>query len=129
MKYRKKPTLIEATQWHKNGDHPKDQSIPVDSGDPAQQGRLTEGKIVKFFKSLKIPGGRFCPKCGLIMQRHGILDGLNGEETVCPGDYIITDHKGKHYLLPAEEFEKMYELYEPLNQIPRPVYDVVKADL
>lgn len=24
MKYRKKPVVIEATQWFKNGDHPED---------------------------------------------------------------------------------------------------------
>lgn len=26
MKYRKKPVVIEATQWFKNGDHPLDYS-------------------------------------------------------------------------------------------------------
>ena len=29
MKYRKKPVVIEATQWFKNGDHPKDNCVPI----------------------------------------------------------------------------------------------------
>jgi len=47
------------------------------------------------------------------MQKHGILDGLNGEEKVCPGDYIVTDRKGRYYVLKAVEFEAMYEPYDP----------------
>lgn len=48
------------------------------------------------------------------MQKHGILlDGLNGEETICPGDYIVTDRKGNRYRLPAGEFEALYEPTRP----------------
>ena len=43
------------------------------------------------------------------MQIHGILDGLNGEETVCPGDYIVTNAKGEYYRLSAFDFERQYE--------------------
>jgi hypothetical protein len=110
VKYRKKPTLTEATQWFKNGDHPQDQSAPVEKagGSPG----LTEGKVVRYFRSLNIPGGRFCPDCGNVMQKHGILNGLNGEETVCPGDYIVTNLKGQYYILKPADFEAMYEPYE-----------------
>jgi hypothetical protein len=111
MKYSKKPVLTEATQWFKNGDHPQDQSLPVEK--TGESPGLSEGKVVQFFRSLTIPTGRFCPDCGNIMQRHGILDGLNGEETVCPGDYIVTDRKGRRYRLKAVDFEAMYEPYEP----------------
>lgn len=45
------------------------------------------------------------------MQKHGILDGLNGEETVCPGDYIVTDRRGNYYRLRAVDFEAQYEPY------------------
>lgn len=107
MKYRKKPVLTEATQWFKNGDHPQDESTPIDKPDGAQ--RFTEGKVVQYFRSLNIPGGRFCPTCGNVMQKHGVLDGLNGEETICPGDYIVTDTKGRYYRLTATEFEAQYE--------------------
>ncbi len=27
MKFKKKPVIIDATQWFKNGDHPEDKSI------------------------------------------------------------------------------------------------------
>ena len=114
MKYRKKPILTEATQWFVNGDHPQDRSTPIDNPDGPQ--RLTEGKVVRYFRSLNIPGGRFCPKCGNVMQQHGLLDGLNGEEIVCPGNYIVTDQKGNYYLLKSKEFEAMYEPYEPIPQ-------------
>lgn len=112
-KYRKKPTLTEATQWFKNGDHPEDRSEPIDGTDGGQ--RNTEGKVVRYFRSLKIPGGRFCPECGNIMQRHGeITNGLNHEdEIVCPGDYIVTDMKGRHYRVKAVEFEAGFEPYSP----------------
>lgn len=114
MKYRKKPALTEATQWFRNGDHPQDQSKPVDG----QEGSLTEGEVVKYFRSLNIPGGRFCPQCGNPMQKHGLLDGLNGEETICPGDYVVTDAKGRYYRLSSSDFEAQYELYEPVAHPP-----------
>lgn len=110
MKYRKKPTLIEATPWFKNGDHPQDNSKPVER--PGKAPELSEGQVVRYFRSLNIPGGRFCSLCGNTMERHGILDGLNGEETICPGDYIVSDRKGRYYRLSAAEFESQYELYD-----------------
>jgi hypothetical protein len=105
--------LTEATQWFKNGDHPRDESTPIDRGDGGT--RLTEGKIVKFFRSLEIPGGRFCPKCGNVMSKHGLLEeGLNNEEIVCPGDYIVTRQSDRSlYRMPAGEFEAMYEPTRP----------------
>ena len=116
MKYRKKPVLIEATQWYRNGDHPQDESTPIDSPDGPQ--KFTEGKVVRYFRSLNIPGSRFCLKCGNVMEEHGLLDGLNGEEIVCPGDYIVTDLKGNYYALKPERFEAMYEPYAPIPQPP-----------
>lgn len=122
MKYRKKPVLTEATQWFANGDHPEDKSEPIER--PGSSPGLSEGKIVRYFRSLNIPGGRFCPDCGNVMQKHGILDGLNGEEIVCPGDYIVTDLKGRYYRLPSAIFEAQYEPYDPTPQpMPKSVYD------
>lgn len=121
MKYRKKPTLTEATQWFKNGDHPQDRSVEIEltGGSPG----LSEGAVVKHWRSLKIPGGRFCPDCGNVFQKHGILgDGVNGEELVCPGDYIVTNVKGRYYVLKSAEFEGMYEPYEPVpTPTPTPI--------
>lgn len=118
MKYRKKPALTEATQWFKNGDHPQDRSKSIDR--PGGSSGLSEGQVVKHFRSLNIPGGRFCPHCGNVFQKHGLLNGLNGEEIVCPGDYIVTDHKGRHYILKPEQFEALYEPYE---SVPTPMPD------
>lgn len=111
-KYRKRPALIEATQWFRNGDHPQDESLRIDTADGPM--RLTEGKVVRYFKSLNIPGDRACSTCGNAMKVHGELtytfDGR--EEIVCPGDYVVTDPKGHYYRMAPQEFELMYEPYQ-----------------
>lgn len=122
MKYRKKTALTEATQWFRNGDHPQDESQPIISATPDNQGRLSEGKVVQHYRPLDVmesldalntSGNRFCPECGNLMQNHGFLDGINGEEIICPGDYIVTDRNGEYYRLSRGEFESQYELYAP----------------
>lgn len=113
MYYRKKGLLTEATQWFKNGDHPQDESEPIEgSGDPP---KLSEGKIVQSFHSLEldVPENQFCPDCGNIMLKHGVLEGVNGREFICPGDYIVTDRNGMYYRLSKGEFESQYERYAP----------------
>ena len=97
MKYRKKLPLTEATQWLQHGDHSQVQTIPEPDlfEDPFQ----------------KIPENPYCPDCGNLMTRHGFLDGVNGEETVCPGDYIVIDREGLPYRLSRGEFESQYEHY------------------
>jgi hypothetical protein len=114
LKYRKKTLLLEATQWFKNGDHPQDESEPLEHS--AESAKLTEGKVVQYYPSLEVSENRFCPDCGNLMQRHGVL---NGNEIVCPGDYIVTDRKGLNYRLSRGEFESQYELYAPP---PRPAH-------
>lgn len=108
--YRRKPALTEATQWLQNGDHPQDQSEPIDHGDGTST--LSEGKVVRFFRAQHIPGGRFCHECGIVYHKHGLLQTQNGDEKVCPGDYIVTDKKGNYYKLTSQEFEATFELYE-----------------
>lgn len=109
MKYKKRPTLIEASQWYRNGDHPEDDSQPIDTSDGTFQ--LTEGKVVRFFRSLNIPGNRVCSACGNIMQKHGALiqEGTGEDVLVCPSDYIITSTDGFYYKMPAQAFEAVYE--------------------
>jgi hypothetical protein len=110
-KYVKKPPVIEAVQWFRNGDHPADMSEPIDR--PGDTPILSEGNVVRFFSWFHIPGDRFCSECGNQMRKHGIIDGLNGEEElVHPGDYIITNAHGRFYRLSAKEFEGMYEPLE-----------------
>ena len=85
--------------------------MPIDTPDGSQ--RLSEGKIVKFFRALNIPNQRFCTDCGKRMEEHGMIEGLNGEEKICPGDYIVTRRDGSLYRMPASEFEAMYEPTRP----------------
>jgi len=56
-KYRKRPVVIESTQWFKNGDHPQDNCImiyPKDGG--ITKPFLSEGKVVRYFRHPEIPG-------------------------------------------------------------------------
>lgn len=48
MKFRKKPVVIEAAQWFKNGDHPEDERREFigSNGQPF----LGEGSIVRYFR-------------------------------------------------------------------------------
>ena len=99
-KYRKKPVIIEATRWRKNGDHPLD-------GTPER-----EGKLVRYYRNPDDSGRRRCEKCGAIMYLHGWIDTLEGGHIVCPGDWIITGVQGEHYPCKADIFAATYELVE-----------------
>lgn len=74
-KYRKKPVVIEATQWFKDGDHPA-----------VRPSRFTA-----------------------ITKRLGVIDTLEGEHVVTPGDWIITGVKGEHYPCKPDIFQMTYE--------------------
>ena len=77
-KFRKKPVVIEATQWFKDGDHPA-----------VRPSRFTQ-----------------------VTKRVGVIDTLEGEMTVTPGDWIITGVKGEHYPCKPDIFEATYEAVE-----------------
>ncbi len=98
MKFRKKPVIIDATQWFKNGDHPLD-------GSDAD----LEGAIVRYYRSPEVPGDVDCHYCGEIMHIHGWIDTLEGGHVVCPGDVIITGVQGEHYPCKPDIFEQTYE--------------------
>lgn len=96
-KYRKKPVIIEAIQWFKNGDHP-------DDGDERR-----EGKVVRYYRRPDVLGHDLCQHCGVNMHRHGWIDTLEGGHIVCPGDWIITGVKGEHYPCKPDIFAATYE--------------------
>lgn len=106
-KYRKKPVVIEATQWFKNGDHPHDNTRTIYGS--VNEPFLSEGKVVRHFRSPYVNGGRLCEKCGETIDAHGWIDTLEGGHIVCPGDWIITGVKGEHYPCKPDIFEATYE--------------------
>jgi len=75
MKFRKKPVIVEATQWFKDGDHPA-----------VRPSRFTG-----------------------VTKRLGVIDTLEGEHVVTPGDWVITGVKGEHYACKPDIFELTYE--------------------
>ncbi|HDY66673.1 hypothetical protein LCGC14_1993860 [marine sediment metagenome] len=105
-KYRKKPVVIDATQWFKNGDHPKDNCGTFDAVSGPFQG---EGEMVRYFRHPGIHGGKICNKCDKTMHFHGWIDTLEDGHNVCPGDWIITGIQGEYPCKP-DIFEETYEL-------------------
>jgi hypothetical protein len=77
MKFRRS-VEIEAHQWLKNGDHPKD-------GDPA-----TEGEVVRRYRNHGMDGDAICT-CGHKFSDHGWIDQDNEGHCVCPGDWIVNN--------------------------------------
>ena len=123
-KYRKKPIVIEATQWWKNGDHPDDYRDPRCgmhkepggslgiftelSGEYARE-HAWEGGIVRYFRHPNIAGESLCKHCGIRMHEHGWIDTMEGGHIACPGDWIITGVKGEHYPCKPDIFAETYE--------------------
>lgn len=109
--YRKKPVVIEATQWFKNGDHPNDNTEMVypDSGATQFEPFLSEGKIVRYYRTPKLDGEEKCKHCGNIMHVHGWIDTLEGGHIVCPADWIITGVNSENYPCKPDIFEKTYD--------------------
>lgn len=101
-KYRKKPVVIEANQWFKNGDHPNDNNFMPNH----------EGSVVRYYRSPEMDGQKVCKHCGKIMHEHGWIDTLEGGHIVCPSDWIITGISGENYPCKNDIFQKTYE---PIN--------------
>lgn len=118
MKYRKKPVVIEATQWFKNGDHPNDydnEKVGLENGEPRTwtgaevKANDWEGQVVRYYRNPKGDGQTACQHCGRIMHDHGWIDTLEGGHIVCPGDWIITGVKGERYPCKPDIFAATYE--------------------
>ncbi len=104
-KYRKKPVAIEATQWFKNGDHPEDNSCPISP----KNNNLSEGAIVRYYRTPDLDGKKKCKRCSIIMHLHGWIETLEGGHVVCPGDFIITGVQGENYPCKPNIFKETYE--------------------
>jgi hypothetical protein len=105
--FRKKPVVIEAAQWFKNGDHPEDglETLVDGEGNPFQ----SEGKVVRYYRDPGADSDYACRHCGQILHIHGWIDTLEGGHIVCPGDWVITGVKGERYPCKTDIFEATYE--------------------
>jgi hypothetical protein len=87
--FRKKPVVIEATQWLKDGDHPNVVELPS-----------------KVFNTIddRMP----------LMNAYTLrwIGTLEGGHIVSPGDWIITGVQGEQYPCKPDIFEATYELAE-----------------
>jgi hypothetical protein len=111
MKFRKKPVVIEATQWFKNGDHPEDGDERFPAGS-AFAGERYEGRVVRYYRLPGDPATRPCEHCGQTMHIHGWIDTMEGGHIVCPGDWIITGVANERYPCKPQIFEATYEPVE-----------------
>jgi hypothetical protein len=116
-KFRKKPPVIEATRWFKNGDHPLDYAEAItgyEGGElrdfPAAYAREHgwEGQIVRYFRRPDIDGESACRECGAIFNAHGWIDKGGSGLIVCPGDWVITS-QGIIYPAKPAIFAETYE--------------------
>lgn len=116
--YRKRPVVIEATQWFKNGDHPND-DVGELLADPftGQAYERLEGVVVRFYRHPDVDGSATHgdlpdsrrPRCRAVMNDHGWIDTIEGGHTVCPGDWIITGVHGEVYPCEPSIFQATYE--------------------
>lgn len=111
-KFRKKPVVIEAHRWFKNGDHPDDDCFRQfeDTGKVPDEPR--EGARVRYFRHPQVPGKLVCNYCSTSMHNHGWIETLEGGHNVCPGDWIIKGIAGEFYPCKPDIFEKTYERVE-----------------
>lgn len=109
MKYRKKPVVIEATQWHKNGDHPDDAIEMISVAHGKYDSFPSEGKVVRYFRRPDVSGRAECRHCARAMHDHGWIDTKEGGHIVCPGDFIITGVQGERYPCKPDIFAATYE--------------------
>lgn len=120
QQYRKKPVVIEATQWFENGDHPEDyvgtEVDPVSGTEYTAEYRREhswEGSVVRYFRHPDVPSEQACKHCARIMHDHGWIDTLEGGHIVCPGDYVITGVQGERYPCKPDIFAETYSAAKP----------------
>lgn len=116
--YRKKPVVIEASQWFKNGDHPLDYANELCGFENGEarifsaehcKSQAWEGQLVRYYRTPDLDGQTLCKHCGDIMRNHGWIETLEGGHIACPGDWIITGIKGEHYPCKPDVFDRTYE--------------------
>lgn len=94
-KYVKRPIPVEAVQWFPDAPHPA--VGPISTLIPEAHG--------------VIPGTKR-PDCTLPLRDHGVIGTIEGDYTVCPGDWIITGVRGEQYPCEASIFAETYQPVE-----------------
>lgn len=98
--FRRKPELVDAVQWWKNGDHPEDMSV----------GGNVEGLVVRYYRNPRDPDADFpCPDCGERYLDHGSIDRDPYVIRVCPGAFVVTEANGTRWACKPEVFAATYE--------------------
>ncbi len=96
MKFRKKPVVIDAFQWEGGKEW-----VPVAYPPKGMVG------VREWLKA-----GTLCTICRQKLGLHGsmiTLESPDGEQRVCPGDWIITGVKGETYPCKPDIFEQTYD--------------------
>ena len=124
-KYRTKSIVVEAHQWFKNGDHPRDACHWITNKAPKPF--LSEGRVVRRFCSPTVKGDSHCHLCGQIMNDHGWLDRNSSfRSTVCPGDWVVTGPQQELFACQPDELDRVYEPVEDEETV-TPKFAGVKA--
>ena len=122
MKYRKKPVVIDASQWFKNGDHPLDYANDIEGLERGEVRVFTgahakahdwSGQVVRRYRHPNVSGEKLCEQCGLTHHWHGWIDTLEQGHRVCPGDWIITGVAGERYPCKPAIFAATYDPVDP----------------
>lgn len=91
-KYKRKPIVVEASQWK--------------PGIPFGLSNIKEVTYAYKYPSIE------CKHCKKPLNEHGLLGTLesdNGQQMVCSGDWIITGVAGEKSKCKPDEFEQTYE--------------------
>ena len=117
MIFRKKPEAVEASQWFRNGDHPKDDPFRAFEDTGKLPTEMREGNVVRYFRHPKIPGDSICEKCAHVFNLHGFIDNPDVGQVVCPGDWVITSTVTPGYYFPMkpEIFSAVFEPDSPIH--------------
>jgi hypothetical protein len=90
-KFRRRPEIVEAVQWRKNGDH-----------DVSHNRDLYESWSYQFG----------CEWCKVPLEDHGDADTLNGLRKVCPGDWLVMKGRQVVEVFRPKDFAMVYEPYK-----------------
>jgi hypothetical protein len=101
MRYRAIETIVDATQWCKNGDLPDD--------------------VVRRCLTQEHHGTDVCTVCSAIMEDHGWMDGAIEGVIVCPGDWVITTEAGTRFACSPDHFHLVYEPVAPETPLGTPI--------